>query len=218
MAWVWNTLSKQNIFIANKYSWNIHLFAFAKNDIAFGSVRCEQTLLYTAVCYRPQTKFAKVMFLQVSVHKGGEGVHGCSGGGHAWFCPGGAMHSFVWGGYTWFFLGGMCGFFPGAVWFFSGERVWFFQVGACVVRRIRRDTVNEWAVRILLECILVTMCVYFFFFCFIMIILYMRWAINKSMTHDETACLSDCTRYMYLWCTQNLSTWSMTMTKKYKAK
>ena len=27
--------------------------------------------------------------------------------------------------------------------------------GCCAVHRIRRDTVNEWAVRILLECILV---------------------------------------------------------------
>ena len=50
-------------------------------------------------------------------------------GGHAWFFP---------GGHVWFFLGGMRGF--------SG--------GGCV-RRIRRDTVNERAVRILLECILV---------------------------------------------------------------
>ena len=38
----------------------------------------------------------------------------------------------------------MCGFFGGHVWFFPGD-----------VHRIRRDTVNERAVRILLECILV---------------------------------------------------------------
>ena len=58
--------------------------------------------------YRPQTKFAKVMFLQVSVilsTGGGHtwllwgGMHGCSGGacmvapgGHAWLLPGGGMH------------------------------------------------------------------------------------------------------------------------------
>ena len=55
-------------------------------------------------CYRPQTKFAKVMFLQVSVcPQGGHawlwgacmvagegacvvlgGMHGCGGGGHVW--------------------------------------------------------------------------------------------------------------------------------------
>ena len=33
------------------------------------------------VCYHPQTKFAKVMFLQVSV---------CPRGGHAWLLRGGA--------------------------------------------------------------------------------------------------------------------------------
>ena len=73
--------------------------------------------------YRPQTKFAKVMFLQVSVcpHEGG-GVCGFFRG--VWFFPG-----------VWFFRGG--GFFGGHECFFS----W--------------DTVNEWAVCILLECILV---------------------------------------------------------------
>ena len=38
--------------------------------------------------YRPLTKFAKVMFLQVSVCPQGGGVHGggrvCVAGGHAW--------------------------------------------------------------------------------------------------------------------------------------
>ena len=42
---------------------------------------------------------------------------------------------------------------------FLGERAWFFPGRG--VRRIRRDTVNERAVRILLECILVYICVYF---------------------------------------------------------
>ena len=62
-------------------------------------------------------------------------VCGCSGGGHAWFFPGG-MRGFS-QGHAWFFLGGMHGFCQGGV------------------HRIRRDTVNEQAVRILLECILV---------------------------------------------------------------
>ena len=39
--------------------------------------------------YRPQTKFAKVMFLQVSVCPHGGGMRGCSQGGHAWFALGG---------------------------------------------------------------------------------------------------------------------------------
>ena len=71
------------------------------------------TILYWQVCYRPQTKFAKVMFLQVSVcpHRGGRawfysawgGVRGFIWGGLAWFYSGGC---------AWFYLGGgMCGFF-----------------------------------------------------------------------------------------------------------
>ena len=84
------------------------------------------------------------------VHGSSGGVHGCSGGdvcqgGHAWFLP---------GGHAWFFPGGACMVFPE-----GGMRG--FSRGACVVfpgggvRRIRRNTVNERAVRILLECILV---------------------------------------------------------------
>ena len=104
-------------------------------------------------CYRPQTKFAKVMFLQMSVCPWGGnrrgGVHGggacmvggCAwqggmcGGGHAWWgaCMAGGMHG---RGHAWW--GGMCG---GGV----GWRAW----------QILRDTVNERAVRILLECLLV---------------------------------------------------------------
>ena len=64
-------------------------------------------------------------------------------GGHAWFFLGG-VHGFCWG-CAWFFLGGMHGFFQGVRVVFSGGGV----------RRIRRDTVNERPVRILLECILV---------------------------------------------------------------
>ena len=57
-------------------------------------------------------------------------------GGHAWFLPGACM----------VFLGGACMVLSrGCAWFFRGRGV----------HRIRRDTVNERAVRILLECILV---------------------------------------------------------------
>ena len=87
------------------------------------------------------------------------GVHGCGQGGHVWL-PGG-MHG-CWGA---------CMVARGHVWLLGGmHSCW----GACVVAagvgmhgwggmcgcqggmcRIRRDTVNERAVRILLECILV---------------------------------------------------------------
>ena len=74
--------------------------------------------------YRPQTKFAKVMFLHLSVS---HSVHR----GRAWM------------------RGGMHGS-RGCAWL-QGGHVWL-QGGVC---GIRRDTVNERAVRILLECILV---------------------------------------------------------------
>ena len=126
--------------------------------------------------YRPQTKFAKVMFLQVSVCPHGGacmvawGVHGCSGG-CAWFFRGGWGHAwFFWGvypifsgGHAWLLQGGGGGghvwLLLGGVWFFLGVHGFFqggthgFFLGG--MRRIRRDTVNERAVRILLECILV---------------------------------------------------------------
>ena len=86
--------------------------------------------------YRPQTKFAKVMFLQVSV---------CPrGGGHAWQ-GGRAWGACMVGG------GGMCG--RGAC--MAG---WACVVGGGRAWQILRDTVNERAVRILLECILVFIC------------------------------------------------------------
>ena len=95
------------------------------------------------------------------VAPGGGGMHGCSGGCG---CSGlwGGMHGCSAGG-------GMCGcsaggayvvargvcmvFSEGDVWFFPGGHAWFFPGEG--MRRIQRDTVNERAVRILLECILV---------------------------------------------------------------
>ena len=86
-------------------------------------------------------------------------------GGHAWFYLGGAwfylggvwfylggMHGFIQGGVHGFIqVGCMCGFIPwGHAWFYLGGRAWFFQFFW-----IQWDTVNEWAVCILLECILV---------------------------------------------------------------
>ena len=77
-------------------------------------------------------------------------------GGHVWFYLGG-MHGFI-GGHAWFYLGGMHGFIRGHAWFYSGGHVWFYLGGHAwffQFFRIQSDTVNEWAVRILLECILV---------------------------------------------------------------
>ena len=78
-------------------------------------------------------------------------------GGHVWFYLGG-VHGFIQGGMHGFMWGGMCGFiwgvcmvlFGGHAWFYSGGHVWFFQFFW-----IQWDTVNERAVCILLECILV---------------------------------------------------------------
>ena len=83
--------------------------------------------------YRPQTKFAKVMFSQVSVcPQGGRawllpgGVRGCSQGGcvvaprggHVWLL-GGGMHGCSWGA---------CMVAPGGhVWLLPGGHVWLLQ-------------------------------------------------------------------------------------------
>ena len=101
------------------------------------------------------------------------GLHGCSGGacmvalGVCMVAPGeacvvalggacmvlfGGVHGFIWGGCAWFYSGGVRGFIQGCVVLYGGGgRAWFFQFF-----RIQWDTVNERAVRILLECILVT--------------------------------------------------------------
>ena len=176
-----------------------------------------RTFDFELLYYRPQTKFAKVMFLQVSVILStGGGVRGCSGRGvrgcggacvvlfgGVWFYSGGVC-VVLFGGRAWFYLGGMCGFIwggmhgfirggvhgfirgvcmvlfggEGACMVLFGGRTWFYSRGACVVLfkggmhgfiwggrawffqffRIQWDTVNERAVRILLECILVSVC------------------------------------------------------------
>ena len=77
------------------------------------------------------------------------------GGGRAWLL--GGVRG-CWGGHAWL-LGGMRGCWGGYV--VAGGHAWLAGGGmhGCPgeggVRRIRRDTVNERAVRILLECILV---------------------------------------------------------------
>ena len=73
-----------------------------------------------------------------SVHRGGS-VSGCSGGGHVWL---------LWGGMHGFSRGEMCMVAPGGMHGCSREG------GAWYTTRYG-DTINERAVRILLECILV---------------------------------------------------------------
>ena len=117
--------------------------------------------------YRPQRSWGKVIFSEVcvnnSVHRGAcmvaqGGMCGCTGGVCVVLFGGACIVLFGGGGHVWFYLGGMHGFiwgacvvlFGGCAWFYSGGCAWFFQFF-----RIQLDTVNERAVRILLECILV---------------------------------------------------------------
>ena len=73
-------------------------------------------------------------------------------GGHAWFYLGGHAWFYL-GGHEWFYSGGVHGFIRGVcVVLFRGAHAWFFQFF-----RIQSDTVNERAVRILLECILLVL-------------------------------------------------------------
>ena len=130
--------------------------------------------------------FVKVMFLHLSVilltGRGacvvalggcgcsGRGMHGCSQRGHVWLlwggmrgCSGG-MHGCS-GGHAWLLQGG-CVVAPGGMHGCSGGCAWLLW-GVCMVApgggghawNMTRygDTVNEWTVRILLECILVFM-------------------------------------------------------------
>ena len=105
-------------------------------------------------CYRPQKKFAKVMFLQVSVcpHRGG--MHGFIQGVCMVLFRGVCMVLF--GGHAWFYLGGMHGFIQGACMVFPGGHAWFFRggvhgfsrgvcmvfPGACMVFPVFSDTMR----------------------------------------------------------------------------
>ena len=107
------------------------------------------------------------------------GVHGCSGGEACMVAPGGvggcsggvcvvAPVGHVWlllEGCAWLLLGGMCGCSRGACMVAPGGCVWLLW-GVCMVALVGHawdmkrygDTVNERAVCILLECILVFTC------------------------------------------------------------
>ena len=86
------------------------------------------------------------------------GMHGCSRG-HAWLLWGMCMVAL--GGCAWL-LRGACMVAPGGVWLLLGGHAWLLQGGCVVAPRgcawdttRYGDTINERAVRILLECILV---------------------------------------------------------------
>ena len=71
--------------------------------------------------YRPQTKFAKVMFLQVSV---------CPRGGHAWLLPGGRAWLLRGGVRAWLLPGGVCVVAPGGACVVApGGHAWLLQWG-----------------------------------------------------------------------------------------
>ena len=127
-----------------------------------GLLREDGRLSRLKIFYRPQTKFAKAMFLQVSVcpHWGGAYVvlfggacvvlfGGCAWfylGGHMWFYSGG-VHGFIrgacavlFGGHAWFYSGGMRGFI-------QGDMCGFIWGGACMVFSVFSDTIRygQWA-------------------------------------------------------------------------
>ena len=117
-----------------------------------GSQRQKRGLTYY---YRPQRSWGKVIFSQASVILSTGGLRGYQGGirgcqGCAWLLG----MCVVARGHAWL-LGGMHGC-RGHVWLQGGVHgcvwhVWWWG-GMC---GIRRDTINEQAVRILLECFLV---------------------------------------------------------------
>ena len=95
-----------------------HTFEIHISCCYLSSLTSDTKFIININYYRPQTKFAKVMFLQASVI----------------LLTGGGMRGFIWGGVcVWFYLGGMHGFIRGVcVVLFGGACVVLFG-GACVV-------------------------------------------------------------------------------------
>ena len=101
----------------------LHQMAFL-NDIILVCIFRANSFLTNF--YRPQTKFAKVMCLQVSVCPRG-GVHGCSQGGHAWLLLGGCVVAL--GGHAWLLWGGVWLLLGGHVWLLLGGHAWLLWGG-----------------------------------------------------------------------------------------
>ena len=85
----------------------------------------DQIILFPFLCVFTARKFAKVMFLQVSVilSTGGEGACVVAPGGHAWL---------LLGGHAWLLWGGVRGCSGGHAWLLPGGHAWLLQ-GVCVV-------------------------------------------------------------------------------------
>ena len=156
--------------------WNAFLFSMCNY---FSSKVCLEAAVFKLHYYHPQTKFAKVKFLQVCGCPGGGCVWLLRGGGHAWLlqggmhgCSGGGCAWLLQEGHVWLLPGGACMVAPGCVrgcsrgraWLLQGGHAWLLLGGACVVAPGQRHasdtttygyTINERAVRILLECIFV---------------------------------------------------------------
>ena len=92
-------------------------------------------------------------------------MRGCWWGGHAWLLVGGCVWLLM-GGCVWLLAGMACVVAAWGVCMVAGRGT-CMVAGGCAwlprggLHRIRRDTVNERAVRILLECILVFIMCYF---------------------------------------------------------
>ena len=133
-------------------------------------------IIYFDNFYRPQTKFAKIMFSQVSVCPRGRGVHGTGsmyGRGHAWqvgcvwqrVCMAGGVHGrgCAWGACM---AGEECVAGWGHAW---RGHAWQGDVygrvggggmhgrGVCGGEGVQERQLLQWAVRILLECIRVVL-------------------------------------------------------------
>ena len=126
----WLLSVKKNYRNVTYHNWR-HAFNVAQTmfwmiavSIMFMSRFCFKQIFYVFMCfYRPQTKFAKVMFLlSVCPHRGG---------GHAWFYLGG-MRGFIRGACMVLF-GGVCGFIWGACVVLFGGGMHGFIRGACMV-------------------------------------------------------------------------------------
>ena len=118
-----------------------------------GTVPLLKTDLDSGNIYRPQTKFAKVMFLQVSVILSTGGacmvapVGACvvapGGGGACVVAPGGGVCVVAPGGWcAWLLWGGMRGCSGGVCVVAPGGHAWLLRGGACVVFSMRY---GQWA-------------------------------------------------------------------------
>ena len=121
--------------------------------------------LFTVNFYRPQRSWGKVIFSEACVNNSVRGGRHAwlLPGGHAWLLRGGGACVVAPGGHVWLLQGAMHGCSGGVCMVAPGGCAWLLQGGmrGCSGgghawdTMTYGDTVNERAVRILLECILV---------------------------------------------------------------